>query len=90
MKIKAMSNRIVVKPQEPKEKTSGNIIIPETSRENSQYGEVVSIGSKVLEEGVMVEIGDIVMFQKYSGTEVTMDGEKFLILGHDYILGVIE
>ena len=86
---------LVVKRLEEEEKTKGGIIIPDTAKEKPIEGEVVAVGNgKVLEDGKVrpldVKAGDRVLFGKYSGTEVKIDGEEHLILREDDILGVIE
>jgi chaperonin GroES len=95
MKIRPLADRIVVKRTEHEEKTKGGIIIPDSAREKPIEGKVVAVGSgKTLKGGkshpVDVKVGDRVLFGKYSGTEVKIDGEEHLILREDDILGVIE
>ena len=95
MKIRPLQDRIIVKRIEEEEKTKGGIIIPDSAKEKPIEGEVISVGSgKVLENGTKqvpeVKAGDRVLFGKYSGTEVKIDGEEHLIMREDDILGVIE
>jgi chaperonin GroES len=95
MKIRPLQDRIIVKRVEEEEKTKGGIIIPDSAKEKPMEGEVISVGSgKVLENGTKqvpeVKAGDRVLFGKYSGTEVKIDGEEHLIMREDDILGVIE
>ena len=95
MKIRPLADRIVVKRLAQEEKTKGGIIIPDTAKEKPVEGVVVATGSgKVLKSGKVrpldVKKGDRVLFGKYSGTEVKIDGEEHLILREDDILGVIE
>jgi len=95
MKIRPLQDRIIVKRIEEEEKTKGGIIIPDSAKEKPMEGEVISVGSgKVLENGTKqvpeVKAGDRVLFGKYSGTEVKIDGEEHLIMREDDILGVIE
>ena len=95
MKIRPLADRIVIKRLEQEEKTKGGIIIPDTAKEKPIAGEGVAVGNgKVLEDGTVrkldVKAGDTVLFGKYSGTEVKIDGEEHLILREDDILGVIE
>ena len=95
MKIRPLSDRIVVKRTQEEEKTKGGIIIPDSAKEKPIEGEVLAVGNgKVLEDGKVrpldVKVGDRVLFGKYSGTEVKLDGEEHLMLREDDILGVIE
>ena len=95
MKIRPLGDRIVVKRQAQEEKTKGGIIIPDTAKEKPIEGLVVAVGNgKVLEDGTVrkldIKEGDKVLFGKYSGTDVKIDGEEHLILREDDILGVIE
>jgi len=95
MKIRPLQDRIIVKRVKEEEKTKGGIIIPDTAKEKPVEAEVVAVGNgKVLEDGKVraleVKAGDRVLFGKYSGTEVKIDGEDHLILREDDILGVIE
>jgi chaperonin GroES len=95
MKIRPLQDRIIVKRIEEEEKTKGGIIIPDSAKEKPMEGEVISVGSgKVLDNGTKqapeVKAGDRVLFGKYSGTEVKIDGTEHLIMREDDILGVIE
>ncbi len=95
MKIRPLQDRLIVKRVGEEEKTKGGIIIPDTAKEKPIEAEVVAVGNgKVLEDGTVrkldVKAGDRVLFGKYSGTEVKIDGEEHLILREDDILGVIE
>ncbi len=95
MKIKPLQDRIIVKRLEEEEKTKGGIIIPDTAKEKPIEGEVVAVGpGKVLENGnrvaPSVKAGDRVLFGKYAGTEVKIEGEEHLIMREDDILGIIE
>ena len=95
MKIRPLQDRIIVKRIDEEEKTKGGIIIPDTAKEKPMEGEVIAVGSgKVLENGTKqapeVKKGDRVLFGKYSGTEVKIDGVEHLIMREDDILGIIE
>jgi chaperonin GroES len=95
MKIRPLQDRVIVKRIEEQEKTKGGIIIPETAKEKPMEGKVIAVGKgKVLEDGKIhpldVKAGDRVLFGKYAGTEVKIDGEEHLIMREDDILGVIE
>ena len=93
--IAGTQNRVVVEPAAAEEKTAGGIIIPDTAKEKPQRGKVIAVGSgKLLENGkrepIEVKEGDQVLFGKYSGTEIKIEGEEHLILRADDILGIIE
>ncbi|MFC1642991.1 co-chaperone GroES [Myxococcota bacterium] len=95
MKIRPLQDRVIVKRVKEEEKTKGGIIIPDTAKEKPIEGEVIAVGTgKVLDDGTTrkpeVKAGDRVLFGKYSGTEVKIEGEEHLILREDDILGVIE
>jgi chaperonin GroES len=95
MKIRPLQDRVIVKRVEEEEKTKGGIIIPDTAKEKPMEGKVIAVGKgKLLEDGEVhaldVKAGDRVLFGKYSGTEVKIDGEEHLIMREDDILGVIE
>ncbi|KAF0237504.1 MAG: chaperonin GroES [bacterium] len=95
MTLRPLHDRILVKRIEEKEQIRGGIIIPDTAKEKPQEGEIIAVGQgKVLDNGTRVEMalkaGDRVLFGKYSGSEVKLDGEEFLIMREDEVLGVIE
>ncbi len=95
MKVKPLADRIVVKRIEEEEKTKGGIIIPDAAKEKPQEGRVVAVGDgKVLENGqkspLTVKVGDKILFGKYSGTEIKIDGDEHLILREDDVLAIIE
>jgi chaperonin GroES len=95
MKVKPLQDRLVVKRIEEEEKTKGGIIIPDAAKEKPQEGRVVAVGDgKVLESGqkspLTVKVGDKVLFGKYSGTEIKIDGDEHLILREDDVLAIIE
>jgi chaperonin GroES len=95
MKIRPLQDRILVKRIAEEEKTAGGIIIPDTAKEKPQEGKVVAVGNgKVGEDGKVqpldVKKGDRVLFGKYSGTEVNIDGEEHLIIREDDVLGIVE
>ena len=95
MKIRPLQDRVIVKRVEEEEKTKGGIIIPDTAKEKPMEGKVIAVGKgKVLEDGKIhpldVKAGDRVLFTKYGGTEIKIDGEEHLIMREDDILGVIE
>jgi chaperonin GroES len=95
MKIEPLADRVLVKPMEAEEKTKGGIVLPDTAKEKPQQGEVVAVGKgKTLDNGEVkpleVKVGDKVLYGKYAGTEVTIDGEEYLIIREDDILAVIK
>ena len=95
MKIRPLQDRVIVKRVEEEEKTKGGIIIPDTAKEKPMEGKIIAAGKgKVLEDGKIhpldVKAGDRVLFGKYAGTEVKIDGEEHLIMREEDILGVIE
>ncbi len=94
MKIRPLQDRLLVQRSEEEEKTAGGIIIPDSAKEKPQQGSVVAVGKgKVLDNGQLVAldvaVGDRVLFGKYAGSEVTLDGEEYVILREDDILAVI-
>ncbi len=95
MKIRPLQDRVIVRQLEEEEKTEGGIIIPDTAKEKPMEGRVVAVGKgKVLEGGKVVPLdvkeGDRVLFSKYAGTEVKLEGEEHLIMREDDILGIVE
>ncbi|MEK7408434.1 MAG: co-chaperone GroES [Acidobacteriota bacterium] len=95
MKIRPLYDRIVVKRIEQSEERQGGLFIPDSAKEKPQEGEVVAVGKgKRLEDGKVVPLdiqaGDRILFGKYSGSEIKVDGEEFLIMREDDVLGVIE
>lgn len=94
MKIKPLSDRVVVKPQEAEETTASGIILPDTAKEKPQAGEIVAVGSgKVSDAGntiaMTLKVGDNVLYGKYSGTEITVAGDDVLIMRESDILAVL-
>ncbi len=95
MKIKPLQDRILVKRIEEEEKTKGGIIIPDAAKEKPQEGRVVAVGEgKMLDSGTRVapsvKAGDKILFGKYSGTEIKIEGEEHLILREDDVLAIVE
>ena len=95
MKIRPLQDRVIVKRVEEEEKTKGGIIIPDSAKEKPMEGKVIAVGKgKVLEDGKVhaldVKAGDRILFGKYAGTEVKINGEEHLIMREDDILGVID
>jgi len=95
MNLRPMQDRIIVKRVEEETKTAGGILIPDTAKEKPQQGEVVAVGKgKVTEDGKVIPLdvkaGDKVLFGKYAGTEIKLEGQDYLIMREDDILGVLE
>ncbi len=95
MKIRPLRDRMIVKRIEEEETSKGGIIIPDTAKEKPQEGKVISVGKgKVNEDGKLqkldVKKGDKVLFSKYSGTEINIEGEEHLIIREDDVLGIME
>ena len=95
MKIRPLQDRILVKRIDEEEKTKGGIIIPDSAKEKPQEGKVVAVGNgKIGEDGKIqpldVKKGDKLLFSKYAGTEVNLEGEEHLIIREDDVLGVVE
>jgi chaperonin GroES len=95
MKIRPLQDRVIVKRIEEEEKTKGGIIIPDSAKEKPQEGKVIAVGKgKLMDDGKVipldVKVGDRILFGKYSGTEVKIDGEEHLIMREEDILGIIE
>ena len=78
--IKPLADRVIVAPAEAEQKTAGGIIIPDTAKEKPQKGTVVAVGPGKKDEPMTLKVGDIVLYGKYSGTEVSVDGENLLIM----------
>ena len=95
LNLKPLGDRLIVKPLEQEEVTAGGIVLPETAKEKPQKGEVVAAGPGARDEDgeripMDVSVGDKVLFAKYAGTEVKLDGDKHLILRESDILAIVE
>lgn len=95
LKIRPLHDRLVVKKLDDGEKTKGGIIIPDSAKEKPQQGEVLAVGNgKVLDDGKKVQldvkVGDKILFSKYSGNDIKIDGEEYLIMREDDVQAVIE
>ena len=95
MKLRPLDDRIVIKQSEAEEKTAGGIILPDTAKEKPQIGTVVAIGpGKVLDDGTRAQMSvknkDEVIYAKYIGSDVEIDGEKYVILKESDVLGIVE
>jgi chaperonin GroES len=94
MTLKPLADRVVVKPSAAEERTKGGIIVPDTAKEKPVWGEVIAVGpGKTSDEGKVipleVKVGDKVLYGKYSGTEVTIDGEELLIMRESDIFAIM-
>jgi len=87
--IKPLADRVVVQPSAADEKTAGGIIIPDTAKEKPQRGTVVAVGPGKKDEPISVKEGDAVLYGKYAGTEISVDGNDYLILRESDILAII-
>jgi len=95
MKIRPLQDRVIVKRIAEEEKTKGGIIIPDTAKEKPQEGKIVAVGKgKVNDDGKLippeVKVGDKILFGKYSGSEIKLNGEEHLIMREEDILGIVE
>jgi chaperonin GroES len=94
MKIKPLADRVIIKPSPAEEKTKGGIILPDTAKEKPVIGEIVAVGpGKVADDGkkvaMEVKVGDKVLYGKYSGTEVTIEGDEYLIMREADIFAIV-
>ena len=89
MNIKPLADRVLVVPAPAEEKTIGGIIIPDTAKEKPLKGEVVAVGNGTKDEEMIVKVGDTVLYGKYAGTELELEGSKFLIMRQSDILAIV-
>ena len=89
MNVKPLADRVIVEPAAAEEKTAGGIIIPDTAKEKPQKGKVVAVGTGKKDEPMTVKVGDNVLYGKYSGTEITIEGKDYLIMKEADIYAVI-
>lgn len=95
MKFKPLRDRVLVKYSEEAEKSAGGLYIPDTAKEKPQKGEIVSVGpGRITDDGKLqkleVKVGDTVLFDKYSGSKITMENVEYLIIREEDILGIVE
>lgn len=94
MKLKPLGDKIVIKVKDEEKKTTGGIVLPDSAKEKPQQGEVVAVGSGEMIDGkkvpLDVKVGDVVIYSKYSGSEIKMDDEKYLIVKQSDILAIVE
>ncbi|MFT4526599.1 MAG: chaperonin GroES [Granulosicoccus sp.] len=89
MNIKPLADRVVIRPAQAEEKTASGIIIPDTAKEKPQRGEVLAAGAGKPDEPMTVKVGDTVLYGKYSGTELTVDGEDVLIMRESDVFAIV-
>ena len=89
MNIKPLADRVLIKPAPAEEKTAGGIISPDTAKEKPLQGEVLAAGNGTKDEEMVLKAGDTVLYGKYAGTEVELDGEKYLIMRQSVVLAVL-
>lgn len=89
MNIRPLADRVLIKPAAAEEKTLGGIIIPDSAKEKPLKGEIVAVGNGTNDEEMVVKVGDNVLYGKYAGTEIELDGEKYLIMRQADVLAII-
>ena len=88
-KLKPLGDKVLIEPQEAEDKTASGLIIPDSAKEKPQRGTVVAVGPGKKDEKVELKVGDIVLYGKYSGTELNYDDKDYLIMKQEYILVII-
>ena len=89
VKIKPLSDRVLVEPEAAETKTASGIIIPDTAKEKPQKGKIIAVGNGKKDEPITVKVGDTVLYGKYSGTEITVEGKEYLIMREPDIFAVL-
>ena len=89
MNIKPLADRVLIEPAAAETKTIGGIIIPDTAKEKPLQGEVIAVGNGTKDEAMVLKAGDTVLYGKYSGTEVELDGTKYLIMRQSDVLAIL-
>jgi len=87
--VKPLADRVLIEPAEAESKTAGGIYIPDTAKEKPQRGKVVAVGSGKKDEPITVKVGDMVLYGKYSGTEIQIDGKDYLIMRESDIYAIV-
>jgi chaperonin GroES len=87
--IKPLADRVVIKPSAAEEKTAGGLIIPDTAKEKPQKGTVVAVGPGKKDEPLTVKVGDVVLYGKYAGTEISIDGDDYLIMRESDLVAIV-
>ena len=90
MKVKPLADRVLVQPTPAEEVTASGIIIPDSAKEKPLRGKVLAVGNGTKDEEMVLKEGDVVLYGKYSGTEITIDGEKLLIMKQSEVLAIVE
>ncbi len=89
IKMKPLGTRVILEPLQAEERTQGGIIIPDSAKEKPQSGKVVAVGQGSKDEAMEVKVGDVVLYGKYSGTEISYEGNDYLIMSQSDILAVV-
>ena len=89
LKIKPLADRVIIKPMEAEEKTASGIIIPDSAKEKPQRGTILAVGPGTKDEKMEVKVGDVVLYGKYSGTEISIDDDDYLIMKQTDILAIV-
>ncbi len=89
LNFKPLADRVLVEPAVAEEKTSSGIIIPDTAKEKPQKGKIIAVGTGKKDEPIIVKVGDQILYGKYSGTEVTIEGKEYLIMKESDIYGIV-
>lgn len=87
--FKPLADRVLVKPAPAEEKTSSGLYIPDSAKEKPQRGEVVAVGTGKKDEPLTLKVGDVVLYGKYAGTEITIDGVEFLMMKEGDVFGIL-
>ncbi|MDD3644851.1 MAG: co-chaperone GroES [Bacteroidales bacterium] len=90
LNIKPLADRVIIAPAEAEQKTAGGIIIPDTAKEKPQKGEVVAVGPGKKDEPMTLKVGNKVLYGKYAGTELNVDGENYLIMRESDVLAILK
>lgn len=90
IKIKPLADRVVIEAQAAETVTAGGIIIPDTAQEKPQKGKVMAVGTGTKDEEMRLKVGDMVLYGKYAGTEITLDKDKYLIMRQSDVLAIVE
>ncbi len=89
MNVKPLADRVLIKPAPAEEKTVGGIIIPDSAKEKPLKGEILAVGNGTKDEEMVLKVGDHVLYGKYAGTELELDGEKYLIMRQSDVLAIV-
>lgn len=89
MNIKPLADRVLIEPKEAETKTASGLYIPDTAKEKPQQGKVIAVGSGKKDEPMELKVGDVVLYGKYSGTEITSEGKEYLMMRQSDIMAII-